>query len=364
MARTPRQAPEDRPELLPADDTAAHITQFFQSIGDDGGVTVSVYQVDPKERMKRSFLFALETVQELTGADLMAQVLEKFGPGEYIAEGRDANNVIRFCPRFRVGPLKGARAEIPDPRPAAAPAAIPTELAAMLERNTRALEALVSRPAPSLVDQLKELAALREFIAPPAAPPAAAPFDFSKMVELVKDVLTLRDTLGDAAGVSSDSPLAVLARSLAPALTKIAERAVEPPPALPRPPAAAPSVSQEQAAPSAEVDMSANGIMLKAYVAELVRFAEQGIEPRAAADRVLQTLAGFPEPMQEAAFDWLNDEAAIDNLAALEPRAAQYRPWLTQVVDMVLDAMSEPEEEAPAAPAGANGTRPAAPPAS
>ena len=98
--------------------------------------------------------------------------------------------------------------------------------------------------------------------------------------------------------------------------------------------------------------MNANGLMLKVYVAQLMQFAAAGLEPRAAAARVIETLQGFPEPMVTAALDWLNDEAAVDNLVTIDPAAASYRQWLEQVVDLVLDAADESPAEAPA-PAGA-----------
>lgn len=357
MSNRRRPAAETVAELLPPEATAEKITGFFRSLGDDADVTVSVYAIDPKDRIKgRSFLFELQSVAELTGPALMAQVLEKYGPGEYLAEGRAADGTLQFCPRFHVGPIRSARAEIPDPRPSpTAASSAPPELVAMLERNTRALEALAAQPRPSMIDMVRELAAVRELFAPAPAPAAPA-FDFGKMIELVKQVLDLRDTLGTDGPAATDGPLGILARSLAPALTKIAERAVEQPPALPNPTstAAAPNLQPTAAAEGEDV----NGVMLKAYVTQLVRFAEQNTPPQDAAARVLQTLAGFPEPMVEAVYNWLNDEAVIDNLAALDPRAASYRDWLEKVVDAVLDALSEPEESPPAAaPTSANGAQ-------
>lgn len=359
MARPSRSPPSaESAELLPPDDAGERITQFFSSLGADSAVAVSVYAIDPKNRLARSFLFELPDVAELRGPQLMSQVLEKYGPGEYLAEGRNPNGTIAFNPRFTVGPVKSPRAEIPDPRPAAAPSSpAPTsELAALtafLQRQTALLEQLVSRPQPTLLEQLEQLKALREAFAPPAPPPAPA-FEFGKVLELVKGVIDLRDTLGDAAGGGEGGPFGVLARTLAPALTKITERALEQPPPAALP--ASPSVPNPSppAAPAGDDTMAASNTMLKAYVAQLIELAEQGMQPAAAAERVARTLAGFPEPMIAAVLEWLNDEQVVDELAKLDHRAKHYAPWLEQTIDALLDTFMEDDESPPPASVNAS----------
>lgn len=335
------------------------ITSFFASLGADDDVTVSIYAIDPKDRLRgRSFLFQLPSVASLTGPALMAQVLDKYGPGEYLAEGRDADHKIKFSPRFQVGPIRG-RVEIPDPRPPATPAAAPAsglgELAAVLDRQTKLLEAVLNRPPPSLVDSLRDLKELRELIAPPAAPA----FDLGKVLEAVSGVLKLRDELGDVGG--PENPLGVFARALAPALAKIADRATDQPAALPAPSTAATSAATEteaSAAPAAGDDVGASKTMLRVYVAQLIQMAEQGVTPADAARRVVETLGGFAEPMVAGVVEWLNDENIVDELAAHDPRARHYAKWIDQTVDAVLDAMLEPDA-APATPA--NGAHAPAP---
>jgi hypothetical protein len=358
--RKPSNAQNNAAELLPDPGAVDKLTAFFDSLGSDAAAAVSLYAVDPSNRLRRSFLLTIPDAAELTGAELMAQVLERYGAGEYFAESRDEQSgQVVFAQRFEVGSIAKRGAVIPPApaTPAAKPGDISAELVAMMARQTAALEALAAQRQPqSMLGMLKELKELRDVIAPPPAAPA---FDLGKLLELVNGVATLRDTLGD--GGEGGGPLAMIARSLAPALQKIAERAVEAPalPAPGQPPAA--GVTDSPPAPPAEGgDVAANGTMLKVYVAELVRFAEQGLDPAAATQRVLQTLAGFPEPMIEAVLDWLNDEAAVDNLAALDPKAAQYRPWLEQVIDGVLDAALEPADTPPASPPANGGAHPAA----
>jgi hypothetical protein len=340
------------------------MTAFFDSIGGDKSASVSVYAVDPNNRLRRSFLFTLPDARELTGPELMAQVLKEYGAGEYMAESRDdTTGQIIFNPRFEVGAIRrGGGVVIPGPAPppppapaVAAPRAgdISAELVAMMQRQTAALEALAAQRQPSTLERIRELAELRELVAPAA--PAAPAFDLAKLLELVTGVATLRDTLGgDGDG---GGPLALLARSLAPALTKIAERTLEAQPALPAP-AARPGVTDSPpsaSSPAGGSNVGATETMLKVYVVELVRFAETGIEPTAAIERVAQTLAGFPESTVGQVLDWLDDENVIAKLAAIEPKAAEHKDWLEAVVDGVLELATEPgETPAPAAPS--NGT--------
>lgn len=362
-ARKPTRQQNDAAELLPSNDAAEKITAFFDSIGGDKSASVSIYAVDPNNRTRRSFLFTLPDVRELTGPELMAQVLKEYGPGEYMADSRNDEGQIAFQSRFEVGAMGRKPFAIPGPvvppAPASRPGDISAELVAMMARQTAALETLANQRQPSMLGMLKEMKELRDVLAP--AP--AAQFDFGKVLELVTGVIDLRDKLGDAGGNGESSPLSVLARSLAPALTRIAERAVDTP-ALPAPRPAAGAggdqvtVTPPAVAPAEVADVGASNVMLKVYVRELVGFAEQGLEPQAAADRVLQTLAGFPEPMVAAIVDWLNDEDVVKNLAEIEPKAAQYGAWLTEVVDRVLDAALEADDTPPSPEA--NGTRTAA----
>jgi hypothetical protein len=364
--RKPPKSQNDAAELLPLVDAADRMTAFFDSLGGDKSAAVSVYAVDPNNRNRRSFLFQLPDARELSGPELMAQVLEKYGAGEYMAESRDdVTGQIVFNPRFEVGGFQARRGVIPGPAaaapatPAAKPGDISAELVAMMARQTAALEAMAAQRQPSMLSTLRELKELRDVIAPPAAAPQ---FDFGKVLELVTGVLDLRDKLGSEGGDPA-GPLGILARSLAPALTRIAERAVDAPPALAPPASSSTAAGVTDSAaietPPAGGDVRASNVMLKVYVSELVRFAEAGLDPAAATQRVLQTLAGFPESIQAAVVDWLNDEAAVENLAALEPKAAAYRPWLEQVIDGVLDAALEPAE-APAATPANGATQPAA----
>jgi len=369
-ARKPTRQENDAAELLPVVDAADRITRFFDELGADKTASVTIYAIDPANRLRRSFLFTMPDARELNGPDLMAQVLERHGAGEYIAESRDVDTgQIIFNPRFEVGGfVHRGRGVIPGPVAAVAPAKpgdTSSELAAAINRQSALLEAVLANQAqqPSTLDRLREFKELREVFAPAAA--AAPGLDFAKVLELVTGVLDLREKLGDAGGGGS-GPLEVLARSLAPALTKIAERAIESP-ALPAPPLNGVTVTAP-AAPGGVDVAGTNNVMLRVYVGELVRFAEQGLDPEAAAACVLQTLSGFPEPMQAAVVDWLNDERVVENLTTFEPKAANYAQWLSAVVDRVLDALLEPDDDAddepdetetPAPPAN-GGTQPAA----
>jgi hypothetical protein len=366
-SRKPTKAANDADELLPIADAGDRITQFFDSLGADRTASVSVYEIDPKNRLRRSFLFTLPDARELSGPELMQSILEKHGAGEYQAEGRDPDTgQILFNPRFAVGSLRAPRAEIPGPaRAPAAPGDTSSELAAAINRQSALLERLVAAQSapPSMLGMLRELKELRDVLAP--ATPAAAPFDFAKIVELITGVLDLRDKLGDGGG-DGGGALGILARSLAPALTKIAERAVDSPPALPAP--ARVTVTPPPAPPAEGADVGiADTLMLRTYVASLVRFAEQGLTPEQGASRVVETLGAFPTPTVARVVDWLNDEKVCENLAAIEPAAARHAEWLDKVVDLVLEAMLGPEpdddggELEGSAPPAANGsTQPAA----
>lgn len=359
--RPPSKSANNAAELLPDPQAVDKLSAFFDSLGNNTSAAVSLYAVDPANRLRRSFLLTIADAAELTGAELMAQVLERFGPGEYFAESRDeTSGQVTFAQRFEVGAI-GKRGVVippaPQPPAAAKPGDISAELIAMMARQTAALEALAAqRQPPSMVSMLRELKELRDVIAPPPASPA---FDIGKLLELVNGVATLRDTLGDGDG---GGPFAMIARSLAPALQKIAERAVDAPAGLPAPPPAARPEGEPvgvtdspPATPAEGSDMAGGNVMLKVYVAELIRFAEQGLDPAAATQRVVQTLAGFPESVISGVLDWLNDEAVVDNLTLIDPKAAQYRQWLEQVIDGVLDAALEPAAETPPATPPTNG---------
>jgi hypothetical protein len=232
-----------------------------------------------------------------------------------------------------------------------------------LARQNQLLEALAAREPPSLADQLRELVALRELFAPPPAPP---PLDLGKILETVTGVLKLRDELGDAGG-EGGGVLGTLARSLAPALTKIAERAVEQPilPVAPlTPPAPAPAgdsviITPPPAAEGADVGLASN-VMVKAYVAQIVTLAEQGVAPAAAAQRIANTLAGFPEPMIGAVLDWLDTPDVVAELAKHDARARTYAQWIGETVDALLDLADEGDDETPPATPLANGAQPTA----
>lgn len=348
MARSHQKKPTDPiVELVEPD----RLSVLLAELGDDDdGVTVSLYEVDPKNRNLKSFLFTLPSVDDVTGPVLMTNVLEKYGAGEYVAEGRDAEGKIVFGPRFRVGSSRRALDVIPGPAQSSATPAT-SELAAILAGQTKILEAILARVAAPVdpLAQLRQYKELRELFAPSSAPAPA--FDLAGVVNAVKGVLDLRETLGSAGG-EPEGPLGTFAKYFGPAVTRLIESSVPQPgqPALPNP-TPRPQLNGEHAQ---QVDAMQNATMLRVYVAELVRMAESKTAADVAADRIVATLNGFPESVRAGVVEWLNDEDVITKLAELDPRAAQHAGWLDAVIDGVLDAFGltdgDPEPAPPAKP--------------
>lgn len=178
--------------------------------------------------------------------------------------------------------------------------------------------------------------------------------------ELVETMLALRELDGGKEKGEKQGFFERLAEAAAPALGQVlasgAQAAQPAAPALPAPAAVAPAVP---AAPvvagvphpgtfqnppvSSNPEQNMIRMLFAQYREPLLRAGLAGQDAKAYAQQV----AGFiPPNLSQAILDALSAETWFEDLFKADPRAAQIKPWLTQLRDGLIEIIAEPDEPA------------------
>lgn len=132
---------------------------------------------------------------------------------------------------------------------------------------------------------------------------------------------------------------------------------------------AAPKPQQAQAPQAAPIAQTAQAALLaefKPVLAQVVPYAEQGSDPIAVANAILQIA-----PDKTALYEFLNREDALSDMATLEPKVEQHWDWFTALANAIIEqidgqqvqhetgttAQAEPVTE-PTQPQATNSKRP------
>jgi hypothetical protein len=335
----PKDAPED--ELLEQPDTLSAeqiLAQYFGQASPES-VSVAIYELASDRAADRAFLFAFPLASAPPPHELFAEILDKWGPGRYQVYAQyTGDGKIAFRHNFTVGADRDRRrAAIPSRaelkgEDRAAPAATPVsgvspELAAILAGQNRILEALAESiaqsraPARDTLEIARELAALKELFGP-----APSPAPTASILEIVRDVLKIKDQLaGD-----DESPLTAAMRTLGPAINRAVERLG---------PVPSPPVTTGDA-------RNGGGGAMRAACDALLELARSGAPSDVAAQRVLEYLASAPEWVEQAVIALVVEERerAVERLCGLDARLGEYREWLGALVRALLTVLENDSE--------------------
>lgn len=303
-------------------------------------ISIGLYQVDPADRRRKGFLFYIDP-DELAIHDLFEKILVEWGPGEYEAIAQDGG-AIAFSQRFVLGSIK-KRERYRAPRdPSPVSTGIDPTVLAILDRQQATLDKLVEnqqRPPQSTLETLKELRAMQELVQP-ATPAPAASTGIENVLGIVQSVLKLRDELGGSDG--QDDALTVAVKTLGPAIVD-AVKAMQ---AAPRIPAPGDDLGPGTPARAPEMNAQGAGRMIGPYLPTIIANARGGVLPTDAARQILGQLSTMPPEAMQALLDYLDDDQAVDKLAAMEPEIIQLREWFDQLVDVLCASIRQLLEDA------------------
>jgi len=323
--------PPDADEIIDAPLTPElKLEKYFASIpSGETDISIGLYQVDPADRRRKGFLFYIEP-DELAIHDLFEKILAEWGAGEYEAIAQDGGE-IAFSQRFVLGSIKKKeRYRAPSPVTPTPSSGIDPTVLAILDRQQATLDKLVEnqqRPQQSTLETLKELRAMQELVQPVAPAPAPGT-GLENVLGIVQSVLQLRDELG---GGNGDDALTAGIKTLGPAIVK----AVEAMQASPRIPAPGADLGPGTPARAPEVNAQGAGRLIGPYLPTIVANARGGVLPTDAARQILGQLAALPPEAMQGLLDYLDDDQAVDKLAAMEPEIIQLREWFDQLVDVL-----------------------------
>jgi hypothetical protein len=334
----------------PADDTDDRLGAMLAEFGADNGLELRVYHVVDG---KRGFLFTLDASEAADAETVLAMLSERAGDGDYElwVKNRGSRSIVRKVPVSigRIQP-RGRLLSVPNVTPPPAPVSRDTSpigdptLRAILETQTKLLERLLAAPpaaaaAPkSTLEVARELAELKDLFAPPA--------QSQNVLEMIRDVLTIRKELQDADdGGDPPDPLTTAIKTLGPSIVEgvraLQERKGS---RLAR----ALERKRETSAPAkTEGDAMSPAMILKGYLPSVLELARAGVTPNDAAARIVAQLQALPGPLAEQVLMYLDDLDGAD-LVKLEPAVAPFEQWFNDTLDGVFDIVA-PEEPAPAA---------------
>lgn len=315
----------------------------------------AVYEVDPEEPKKPSFLFRFSADEALEPDLLLSQLLESYGAGEYEIMARDATTGhIKLRQRLRVGSQRNnaARRIVPDPpggrrgeaSEAAAPASpqqqqpsgVSPDLQAILENQNKMLERLLEtmatqqQPAQQSdpLEQIERLERMRQTFQPKEKTESLA--------EQIETLLNIRDKLSSETG--EQSPLASAAKTLGPAIER----------ALDRFSGAGPSgdnTVQNPATAGGDQSTGAEESPMRAMLTQLRTLAEQQTPADQAADHICTVLSQQPAWLEQTVLNFVIEgpEQAAGELEKFDPSLSQYRSWLIEVAQHIERAIQAAE---------------------
>ncbi len=317
------------------------LAQFFGRTGND--TRYSVAEVDPDDPRRPAFLFGFTGDEAPEPCDLLTQLLDAYGPGEYEIAARDpGTGQYTLRQRFLVGsrkerkrrqlvPGRGAREEAKpaaaQPPPAQSDGGGLADVRALLEHQSRMFETLLERLAqpparegPTLVEQLEQLGQLKKLFAPEQPTQSA--------LATIKEVLELKDLLSEAGGGDA-SPMSAAVKELAPAIRAALEK-------------------HAATNPAAEGGAAQSDSPMKQWLGEIRQLAEQQVPAEQAALHVLQVLEQQPAWIEQTVVSMVLDDAAAaaDRVIGFDADLAQYKSWLIEVAQKMAALILEAESEA------------------
>ena len=332
------QARQENPDLIGDDELLEptpeeKLETFFEGIGAGDGTRISIHEVDEENRNRRRFLFYV-AADQITSDELLTQVLDRFGAGEYEASAKTEAGQYKFRQRFFLGSSKKKPYQIPGPTketatPAAATAAgTDPALLALLERHDKTLamlaERLTEREKPiSIVEIASQFGQLKELFTP-SAPVQTA-------LDMVKEFNALREEFsGD-----NDDPLAMAIKQLLPTITEAVNKMEKSPSGRRMKPNAGvgtPTGETMNAIPKGPPEEQ----ILTMYLGPILQWIANGATSDQAAQQIGGTINQLDDDQFIAVLTYLEAPDVIENLAKLDPRVTEHAEWFTATIAGVL----------------------------
>ena len=325
------------------------LTAFFDAIGADDGTRISVHEVDEEHRQRRRFLFYVD-VDQISSDELLAQILDEFGGGEYEVAAKNAAGQYKWRQRVFLGSGKKKPFRIPgpakpDPAPAPATAGVDPNVLALIEGQNRILETLADRiggaepeKPKTLLEQITEFGQLKELFAP-AAPAKTA-------LDLVREFNELREEFSG----ETDDPLAMAIKQLLPTITKAVDKMDDaqrarptrarhtPAPGAGTPSGTAPNGEAMNGIPAASAEVA----ILSMYMGPICQWAAGGVKPADAATQIGGMINDLPDEQFMAVLTYLEADDVIEKLTAIDPRVSNHAEWFKETIAAV-SALFPPE---------------------
>lgn len=293
---------------------------------------------------------------EYSEADLLDLIVAEYGPGTYPIQfkGKQKNGRPRFVwqKHFHVQSRRRAAAQNLSAAPTApAPAPANDALAAAMERQAVALEALaasIARPPPEVkttIDFVQDLAAIKDLFSD----------NQRSALEQFRDAMELRKLIKDDDGNGATDPLSVAMKALTPAIEKGVEALQEREAAqFSRPGAPAPEAAPEVAPlepgaePADQMPTSEHineGYIVYAfqfisekYLPAIMQTAEAGQDPGAVAEYFVRLIGDDEKTIQLLGIVLSQDDMVL-RFSRFNARVLQFTAWLDCVGDNLAHAL-------------------------
>lgn len=297
--------------------------ELFAGLGETEGEKVLLYRIAPGSQ-KQGLLCRLEP------GTSVEDIPPRFGGGDYIIKRLLGGRIMKSARLFIEGEPRIEQPKLDTSQSQAQHQApqfdVGQLIAGMQESNKQLLAGLVQvlRPAEnSKMDMLKEMAMYKELFAPQQPQQQFNPVDM-----MLKGAELVRDLAPRSPGESTGTDVLLEAiKSFAPMITQVVAQGTPPARPVPAKQAQLADATKSAQPQTAAQHSTEEGIdVFKHYLAMLVGFAKAGRDPMTYAEVVADQLS------DEQILEIINNPNIMDDMIALNPEVATYRPWFETVL--------------------------------
>ena len=308
---------------------------------------IVVSRVPMNERRQRggsklAFLFECG-IDEYSYSQLCGKIRDEYGSGYYKLQARNDRGQLKLNKTIIVEAPKNHKPEVSGHNDSAVIDAV----SQALEVQRRGFEELISRTAPNAPMQnlfspesITAIASLITSLGLGNRPQAPTAID--KLAEAATVKSLLKDLAGDSGEAGEANIYSLLgdtAKSLGGPLAELVVRGAEANPSAPTPaPAALPPANAETPAQPEMTEEQMRQLIMRQQIENLVKNAQAEVPPETMATIVLNQT---PEAQEDALFDFINKESAVDDMAALVPEVNSHRDWFEALRKALYEAMTE-----------------------
>jgi len=320
------------PGTLPDEKEPAEVAlnEVLAQLGEDkgGAAKCMVWRIPKDPGDDEEFLYEVNAV-DFAKRGGVSDLAKRYGAGIYRIRVYSGGRIYTHK-RVKVGaPLvleNSAGADV---------AVLRAEMVAVKDSLAAALEKLTAtqRPQPTLSEQIKDLAALRELSGGAAAPQKGLAAQMKETLELVT---LMKGAFGGGEGGGESGFSGALGRVAEKYLPQILETVGKAAPGAPALPNPVPAAVGDRAITEGDADMGAlRDMQLKMAMSFLIDSAARGHPAETYADVAVDKVDAADLVSMLDRPDWLTQLSIID------PRAQQHAPWFTKLRAEILGVLRE-----------------------